>query len=461
MQSPSLEENASHTWLNRAILRLAIPNIISNISIPLLGMVDTALMGRLESEVYIGAVALGSIIFNFIYWGFGFLRMGTTGLTAQAFGRREKSECSAILGRGLLLALGLGVLLIALQKVIVFIGFGLIHGEARVEELAQGYFLIRIYAAPATLALYVIQGWFLGMQNARYPMWLTVLVNIINIFFNIFFVYALEMKADGVALGTVCAQYLGVALAGWLFWRRYRRYGRSLHFQSILHLQALKRFFSVNFDIFLRTICLVFTFAFFTAASASLSSLILAANQILLQYISLMSYAVDGFAFAAESLVGRFIGARQPRLLRLAVVWLFIWGWGWGAFFALLYGLFGRPLLHLFTNQTAIIQTAQPFLWWMILLPLAGSVAYLWDGVYIGATATKAMRNWMLVATLLVFLPTYYLSIGPLGNHGLWLALFLFMVARGLSLGLQAKRSIFLSLEKALSSAQARTNLRA
>jgi len=443
MISLSIGNSPRHSWLNREILRLAIPNIISNISIPLLGMVDTALMGRLESKIYIGAVALGSIIFNFIYWGFGFLRMGTTGLTAQAYGRQDKQECSAILGCGLLLAFSLGILLIALQKLIAFIGFELIPGEKSVEHLAHSYFLIRIYAAPATLALFVIQGWILGVQNARYPMWLTIAVNMINIFFNVMFVYAAKMKSDGVALGTVCAQYLGLALAYWLFTKRYKSYSQGLNLSTLLHLQALKRFFAVNFDIFLRTTCLVFTFAFFTAASASLGSLILAANQILLQYISLMPYAVDGFAFAAESLVGRFLGARQPRKLRLSVTWLFIWGWGWGAFFALIYGLAGHYFLYVFTNQKAIIRTAQSYLWWMILVPLAGAVAYLWDGIYIGATATKAMRNWMLVATGAVFLPTYYLSINNLGNHGLWLALFLFMVARGLSLGLQSRKNIF------------------
>jgi len=447
MPSSPASSSKSTSWLNREILRLAIPNIISNISIPLLGMVDTALMGRLESEVYIGAVALGSIIFNFIYWGFGFLRMGTTGLTAQAYGRQDKNENSAILGRGLLLAFALGLILIALQKIISFVSFELIHGERLVEELAQSYFLIRIYAAPATLALYVVHGWFLGMQNARYPMWLTIGVNFINIIFNVFFVYGLKMKSDGVALGTVYAQYLGLALAYWLFIRRYKKYSQGISLSSLFHLQALHRFFSVNLDIFIRTICLVFTFAFFTAASASLSSLILAANQILLQYISLMSYAVDGFAFAAESLVGRFVGAHHERNLRLAVKWLFIWGWGWGTLFALAYALAGKYFLYIFTNQAAIIKTAQPYLGWMILLPLAGSVAYLWDGVYIGATATTAMRNWMLVTTLGVFLPIYYLTINQLGNHSLWLALFSFMVARGLSLSLQAKKSIFLPLK--------------
>jgi MATE family multidrug resistance protein len=427
---------------NREILRLAIPNILSNISIPLLGMVDTALMGRLDSEIYIGAVALGSIIFNIIYWGFGFLRMGTTGLTAQSYGQNDRKECSAILGRSLLFALGGSILILALQSGIAWIGFSLLQGNEAVKALATQYFYIRIYAAPATLGLYVFQGWFLGMQNARYPMVLTIFVNLLNIVFNMVFVLQLGMKVDGVALGTVCAQYLGLALAVGMFFFKYRPFVALFERRQIFRLAAIKRFFAINIDIFIRTVCLVFTFAFFTSASAAIDSLTLAANQILLQYISLMSYAVDGFAFAAESLVGRYIGARDSAHLRKSVRHLLYWGIGLGAAFALVYGVVGKGLLRVFTDQIEIIQAAVPFVWWMVAISLAGSVAYMWDGVYIGATATPPMRNMMLISTLGVFLPVYYLSLSPLGNHGLWLALLLFMVARGITLGLLAKTHI-------------------
>jgi len=429
--------------MNREVLRLAIPNILSNVSIPLLGMVDTALMGRLESEIYIGAVALGSILFNFIYWGFGFLRMGTTGFTAQAYGKNDGKESTAILGRGLLVALSSSFVLIALQTAIAWLGFSLLQGDTAVELLARQYFNIRIYAAPATLGLFVFHGWFLGMQNARYPMYLTVTVNGLNILFNILFVFQMGMKSDGVALGTVCAQYIGLALAVGMFLHKYRSFVAMFDRARILQLTAMKRFFAINADIFIRTICLVFTFAFFTSASAALSSMVLAANQILLQYLSLMSYAVDGFAFATESLVGRFIGAKDLSKLKQSVRLLFLWGTGLGIFFALCYGLFGKPLLRVFTDQMVIIQAALPYVFWVVVVTIAGSVAYLWDGVYIGATASVAMRNMMLLSTLAIFLPTYYLTINPLGNHGLWLALALFMVARGLTLGLLAKKNIF------------------
>lgn len=428
---------------NREILRLAIPNILSNISIPLLGMVDTALMGQLESEIYIGAIALGSIIFNIIYWGFGFLRMGTTGLTAQSYGQEDRTECSAILGRGFLFALCGSILILALQSIIAWIGFSLLQGDDAVKTLAIQYFNIRIYAAPATLGLYVFQGWFLGMQNARYPMVLTIFVNLLNVVFSILFVLQMGMKADGIALGTVCAQYLGLALAVGMLFFKYRPFIAQIEWKQIFRLAAIKRFFAINVDIFIRTVCLVFTFAFFTSASAAIDSLTLAANQILLQYISLMSYAVDGFAFAAESLVGRFIGAKDSTRLRKSVRFLFYWGIGFGAAFALVYGVAGRDLLRIFTDQIEIIETALPFVWWMVAISVAGSVAYMWDGVYIGATATAPMRNMMVISTVGVFLPIYYITLSLFGNHGLWLALLLFMITRGITLGLLAKKHIF------------------
>ncbi len=429
--------------MNKEILRLSIPIIISNISIPLLGMVDTALMGRMESEYYIGAVALGSLLFNFIYWGFGFLRMGTTGLTAQAFGREDREEIIAILIRGLLVAFFGSAVVILFKGFISWIGFSLIPGEQAIKSLGAQYFSIRIYAAPATLSIYVFYGWFLGMQNARYPMILTILANLVNIGFSVFFVSCLGMKADGVALGTVCAQYAGMMMAFVFFVMKYRHHLKDLKRQLVLRLEPLKHFFSVNTDIFIRTICLVFTFAFFTAASSHMDSLILAANQILLQYVSLLSYGVDGFAFAAESLVGRFTGARDRDRLMLVVKRLFIWGCGMGAFFAIFFGVFGKSLLYVFTDLKAVIETASRFVGWVALISVIGSIAYMWDGVYIGATATKSMRNMMLLSTLGVFLPGYYLFVGLIGNHGLWLALTLFMIARGLSLGLLSSKQIF------------------
>ena len=287
--------------INKQIVRLTIPNIISNFSIPLLGAVDTALMGRLESEHYLGAVGIGGIIFSFIYWGFGFLRMATTGLTAQAYGENDNIECGLLLQRGLAVGIIGSLLLLILQWVLADVCFALIATSSEVEQLARTYFHIRIYAAPATLCLHVFHGVFLGLQNAHYPMLLTIVVNLINIGLNLIFVNVLKMKVEGVALATVIAQYVGLILASVLFFARYSNLLTTWELRQVLAFSKLKRFLRISSDIFIRTLCLVFSHAFFTAKSAALSDAFLAINTILLQYINLISYAIDGFAFAAES----------------------------------------------------------------------------------------------------------------------------------------------------------------
>lgn len=429
--------------MNRQIFRLAVPNILSNLSVPLLGIADTALMGRMESEIYIGAIALGGIIFNFIYWGFSFLRMGTTGLTAQAYGQADRRELVALLSRAMLVAVAAGISIILLQWVIGELGFMMIDGEEAVKSLGKEYYYIRVYAAPATLSLYAIHGWFLGMQNARFPMILTIAVNIFNIGLNFLFVLGFGMKSDGVALATVLAQYLGLAMGIWLFWWKYRAYLAHYEKAAVLYLPAIKRFFSVNSDIFIRTICLIFVLAFFTAQSSAMDTVVLAANQILLQYFYTMAFGVDGFAFAAESLVGRYLGEKNADALKGAIRWLFIWGIGIGVFISLVYIVFGEPLLYVFTSLPEVIAAAKPYMWWMVGVSVSGAVAFMWDGVYIGATASKAMRNTMLLATFGVFLPTFYLSFPTMGNDGLWMSMVVFMIARSVFLTVLAKREIF------------------
>jgi MATE family multidrug resistance protein len=429
--------------VNKRILHLAIPNILSNLSIPLLGMVDTALMGHLEDERHLGAIALGGILFNFIYWGFAFLRMGTTGMTAQAFGRKDMSDSILTLSRAMLVAIAGSLLIILLQLPIAWLGFSLLEGDADVEAIARAYFRIRIWAAPASLGLYAFHGWFLGMQNARFPMVLTILVNLLNIAFSLLFIYHFGLKSDGVALGTVCAQYLGLATAIFLFFWKYKKKMPRIHLAEVLDLVALRRFFSVNADIFIRTILLVFSFAFFTSKSAAIGNSVLAANQVLLQYFFAMSYAVDGFAYAAESLIGRFRGEADEKGIRHAVRLLFLWGMGFGLLFALIYLVGGNELLYLFTDNPDVMEAAKPYLLWLALLPLAGSAAFMWDGVYIGATETRTMRNTMLIATLLIFLPAYYLTVPHIGNHALWLAMNAFMLARAVLLWGMAGRRIY------------------
>ncbi len=427
--------------LNKRILSLAIPNIISNLSVPMLSAVDTALMGRLENEQYLGAIAIGGVIFGFVYWGFSFLRMGVTGLTAQAYGARDVEESTLLLKRGVMVALLIALLLLILQPLIAALSFYLMDAGPEVERLARSYFHIRLWAAPATLTLHVFHGWFLGMQNAKYPMFLTIVVNLLNLAFNFFFVKVLMMTSDGVALGTVIAQYLGLLCTIGLFLRRYRHLWDGWHLKGVLHPPALKRFFRIGRDILIRTFAVLFCHAFFTSKAGALSDTALAINTILMQFIHILAYGIDGFAFAAESLVGRYKGAREIATLKRAVRFSFCWALLLSVGFSLVFGLFGAKLLYLFTDKTNLLIGARPYLIWIAIAPPINSVAYIWDGVFVGATATSAMRNSMLTS-MVVFLLAYFLLQG-LGNHGLWMTLTLFSASRGATLTYFAPKHIF------------------
>ena len=419
--------------INKQIYRLALPNIISNFSIPLLGAVDIALMGRLESEHYLGAVGIGGVIFSFIYWGFGFLRMATTGLTAQAFGENDTSECGRLLSRATCIGITISLLLFIFQWYLADISFLMIDASPEVEHLARAYFHIRIYAAPATLCLHGLHGVFLGLQNAHYPMVLTIVVNLVNIVLNLVFVQLLGMKVEGVALATVIAQYVGLFLAILLFFKRYRTIMMGWHFREIFSLSKLKQFLSISGDIFIRTCCLVFSHAFFTAKSAALSDTLLAINTILLQFINLMSYAIDGLAFAAESMIGKYKGARDLFNLKYTTRQIFLWAFLFSVVITLILMFLGERLLYLFTNQISLIEGAKPYLVWIIVAPVVNVAAYIWDGIFLGATASRALRNSVILSTLLYFSALYLLM--PFGNHGLWGALTLLLVARGVADG--------------------------
>ncbi len=415
--------------MNREILRLAVPNILSNVSVPLLSTVDTALMGRL-SETHIGAVGIGAMIFNFVYWNFGFLRMGTTGLTAQAFGRSDPAEQVLVLGRATWVALVLAVLIIALQWPLGEASIWLMQVDGQQAGLVGDYFYLRVWAAPATLGLYAFMGWFFGMQNAVYPLILTLLINGVNIGLSYLFVQYYGMEVRGVALGTVLAQYTGLVAALMMFFWRYGDLARQLRLKAMFRLKALGGFLRLNADIFLRTLLLTFAFGFFYSQSSAGGELILAANVILLQYLNWMSYGVDGFAFASESLVGKYAGSGDPGRTRFAIRLTFIWGMGLAVLYSMVYGLLGEPLLRVFTDQADVLAAARPFLIWMAIFPLLSTPCYLWDGVFIGLTASKAMRDTMLLAFALFMILYYGLGQGY-GNHGLWFSLLFFMVARG------------------------------
>jgi len=415
--------------LNKEILKLAIPNIISNISVPLLSTVDTALMGRM-SELHIGAVGLGAMIFNFIYWNFAFLRMGTTGMTAQAYGRGDEYAISNTMGRAALISLIIAAFILLLQVPFAQIGFQLMNVSEAQMPLIQEYFYIRIWAAPATLGLYAMMGWYFGIQNAIYPLILTIVINVVNIVCSYVLVYHYGMEISGVALGTVIAQYVGIFLAIGLFFYKYKEKVQYLTRQSILKIEELKHFLSINRDIFIRTFCLTFAFGFFYSQSSSEGDMILAVNVILLQFLNWMSYGVDGFAFAAESVVGKYKGANDKVNLNKSIRLSFVWGMALALLFSGLYFFFGHSLLWIFTDQADVVEASLPYLFWMVLMPLLGTPCYIWDGVYIGLTASKAMRDTMLIA-LLLYLGAFYLLDNTYGNHGLWMALLLYLLMRG------------------------------
>lgn len=408
----------------------------------MLGAVDTALVGHLEEVYYLGALAVGGMIFNFLFWGFGFLRMGTTGLTAQAYGARDRTEMILILARVQAVAFGLGISILLLQQPIAYLSFLIIESSREVETFSLVYFDIRIYTAPAVLALYGLNGWFLGMQNAKYPMIITIFLNLLNIVLNVLFIYGFGMHVDGVAWGTLISTYLALIVAIFLLIKRYRKYLGHYVKERFIDLDEIRKFFGVNRDIFIRTLCLIFTFSFFTAKSAAQGDVILAANTILLQLWMIVSYGIDGFAYSAESLVGRYLGGNDNAKLKKAVYYTMGWGLFLGLLGSVAYAVFHHQILNLFTHQELVIETALSVVFWTIMAPAVASICYIWDGVFIGATATAPMRNSMLLSTFIFYLPAYYLGTYLFDIHGLWLAMILFMIVRGVLLTLYAPKYI-------------------
>lgn len=416
--------------MNRKILQLAIPSIVSNITVPLLGLVDVAIVGHLGSASYIGAIAVGGMLFNMIYWIFGFLRMGTSGMTAQAYGKRDLTEVVRTLlravGVGLLISLGLWIL----QSPILRGAFVLIDATEEVKRWASLYFNICIWGAPAVLGLYGFAGWFIGMQNSRFPMFIAITQNIVNIAASLCFVFVLGMKVEGVALGTLIAQYAGLFMAFALWLKYYGRLKAYIDWDGLWDGEAMRRFFSVNSDIFFRTLCLVAVTTFFTSTGARQGDVILAVNTLLMQLFTLFSYIMDGFAYAGEALAGRFIGAKNDVGLRRCIRLLFLWGIGLSLSFTILYAFLGRDFLGLLTNDTSVIKASGDYFYWVLAIPLCGFSAFLWDGIFIGAMATRQMLCSMLVASATFFI-IYYLFYRSMGNHALWMAFLGYLSLRG------------------------------
>ena len=434
---------------NRQILAIALPSIVSNITVPLLGLIDVAIVGHMGDAVYIGAVAVGSMIFNLIYWLFAFLRMGTSGMTAQAYGRDNLSSVKAgdersdggrsvviILHRSVCMALGIAAVVLLTQYPLKELMFLLIAPTEDVSPVASTYFYIVVWAAPASLCLFSLNGWFIGMQNTRIPMIISITQNVVNIIASLLLVFGMGMKIEGVALGTVIAQYSGLAAALMLLWYNYHKL-LSRYPLAIAQLRMPINFFNINRNIFLRTLCLVAVNLYFTSAGARSGAVILSVNAVLMQYYLLFSYFMDGFANAGEALCGRFLGARDRISFDDTMRHLVGWAIGMTIVFTLLYATFGTTFANVLTDSAEVRMELKDYIYWAWLLPSAGITAFMFDGVFIGITETRGMLLSTMLASLsffLVYLGLNHFLQTALGNHILWLAFTMFLIVRGLVL---------------------------
>ena len=412
--------------INRDILKLAVPSILANITVPIVGMVDIAVAGHLDANAatMIGGIAIGTMLFDLLYWNFGFLRVGTGGLTAQAFGRGDRKECARIFTRSIGIALACALALIAIQWVFVKAAFLVVDCTPEVRELASRYFFIRIWAAPATLGLMAFKGWFIGMQDSVSPMITDLMVNGMNVLMS--FVLALGVKAvgyegmgfAGIAAGTVVAQYSGLLTAIVLLLAKYLR-----NTLSQLDLQDMKevfkgtetrRFFVMNTDLFVRSLCFIAIYIGFTVISARYGDLLLAVSSIMMKLLMIFSYFTDGFAYAGEAMTGRYIGEKNGLMLRQTVKWTFVWSMSIALLFMVIYQFAGVALLRMMTSDPAVVEASREYLPWLLLMPVIGCAAFTWDGIYIGATASKAIRNSMLWAVV-AFAGVWFIGISCLG----------------------------------------------
>lgn len=415
---------------DRQILRIAVPSIVSNITVPLLGLVDTAITGHLGATAYIGAIAVGSMLFNVIYWLFAFLRMGTSGLTAQAYGQRDNDECRSLLKRSLTMAFTIGAALIVLQLPVCQLGLLIMGPTDEVRRLTTTYFSICVYGAPAMLGIFSLNGWFIGMQNARAPMVVAIAQNIVNIVVSLILVYGFGMKVEGVATGTLVAQWAGFAMAALLAYKNIPAASSPARERSARSSASRSSLWRVNRDIFLRTLCLVSVLLFFTSAGSRQGDVILAVNTLLMQLYLLVSYVMDGFANAAEAMSGKYWGARNMLAFRQTVTHSFAWGSFCTALFTLLYIVAGSNILQLLTDQQTVISAAADYLRWAWLVPVCSIGAFVWDGVFIGITASRQMLCSSFLAAV-VFFSIFFFCEDSFHNHALWLAFVAYMFTRG------------------------------
>lgn len=423
----------------RRIWNLSWPTILSNLTVPMLGAVDTAMMGHLPDAAYVGAVAVGAMIFSFVYWGFGFLNMGTVGFAAQAKGSGDSAEIRAVVARALLVGLALALIILALQTPVRLGALAIIDGAPQVEQLAGAYFNTRIWDAPATLANYGLLGWLLGMQYVRTALVIQVLINGLNIILDLWFVLGLGWGIEGVALATVIAQYGGAILGSMLVLRHLGVIGGQWQRAKILDATALGELFRVNRDIFLRTLAMIFAWSLLTWTGAKMGTTVLAANAILMNFQTFLAHGLDGFAHATSALVGEAVGARDRRALRRCVAAATVMAVAVAGAYTLIYATIGPAIIRTFTDIAELRAFSSTYLVWIIASPLLSVWAYQLDGIFIGATRSAEMRNAMLASVALYVVAMLILP-GALGNHGLWLSVMIFMVVRALTLAMYYPR---------------------
>lgn len=455
--------------INKDILKLAVPSILANITVPLVGMVDIAVAGHLDTNAatMIGGIAIGSMLFDLLYWNFGFLRVGTGGLAAQAFGKGDRAECARILTRAVGISLACALLLIAIQWIFVQAAFLVVECTPEVRELASEYFFVRIWAAPATLSLMALKGWFIGMQDSISPMVTDFTVNGMNILMSIVLALGFSISGwtyagmgfKGIAAGTVVAQWSGLLVALMLLFFKYRR--NTLSKMDASHLKGLfrggetRRFFVMNTDLFVRSLCFIAIYIGFTVISARYGDVLLAVCSIMMKILMIFSYFTDGFAYAGEALTGKFIGAGNKPMLRQTVKWTFVWSMSIAAVFMAIYHFGGELLLRLMTSDPTVIGMAGIYMPWLLLMPVVGCAAFTWDGIYIGATASRSMRNSMLWATLTFVLvwaagiaALGFMNEGDPGSYGiaavhiLMAAYFAHLLARTIHLSVKYKKTV-------------------
>lgn len=414
--------------LNRAVLRIALPAIITNITTPILGLVDLAIVGHFGSAAFIGAIAVGSSLFNMIYWLLNFLRAGTSGLTAQTVGAGDKKGNSVILWRGVSIGALFGLATLFLSPFICRFLIPFMEADAVTSGLAEEYFSIVIWGAPAYITTYAISGWLLGNQDSVSTLWIALITNVTNIILSLSFVGVFQMKIEGVALGTCVSQWIG-AISGFIIVRR--KYAPEIpSLASIVDFKELKHFFSINIDIFLRTACLIAVTLWFTRSGAKMGETILATNSILMQLFMLFSFFMDGFAYAGEALAGKYYGAKEPDAIKKLIRALLKWGVALASAGIVIYFFAGELIVSFLTDDIHVRITARTYLPWAVSIPLCGFMAFIYDGVYIGMTLTRKMLITMACA-MGVFFITFFLTRTSMGNHGLWLAFSLYLITRG------------------------------